>query len=96
MITRQAFWHPYAAVKPGTIRQAGFIRVTQVNNVTNTWAIARPLTAPDPNGSPFYLGYGTRANDLAMSGFQKLKLRPSRVEMDPSDSTTWQRSYRFT
>lgn len=88
-MTRSMNAHQYAPASYDPTSTPGFITVTNVNNIPNTWAIARPVSAPSPKYSP-PAQIARPAQEFAFS-----PLRP-RVEMDPSDSATWQREYRFT
>lgn len=72
----------------GTTASQGTIRVTQVNGIDNTWAIARPVSAPTPQYSP-------PASISRGSGVAFSPATPN-VEMDPTNQQTWQRQYRFT
>jgi hypothetical protein len=97
MLTRDALFHRYPAPLK-RVGNPGFVRVTRVKNITHTWAVTRPHSGYDPVGAPFYVpGMEEGAKGLLLRGATPT-VTPSRpnVAMDPSDSTTWQRQYRFT
>ena len=80
--------HQYLPAPYTPNSRSGFIRTTNVNNITTTWAVARPVSYPTtPYAPPAQLRRG--------SGVGFAPATPN-VEMDPSDSQTWQRQYRFT
>lgn len=105
MLTRQMVVHDYddrgvpAPVNvPGSImlRQAG--TGTQ-SNITAAMPISRPNSSPShANGGPFYSAgsYQYRPNVLQRGGAMALTPAQPRVEMDPSDQSTWQRPYLFS
>lgn len=101
MLTRDHFPHAYTSRKPGKLTPVGTVKVKEVNGITQTWAISRPGNSPDCDYSgPLNLSPTTvsppRQNSMIRGGFGSLLLPEYRVEMDPSDVSTWQRSYRFT
>lgn len=97
MYTRESVVHAYFPMPVGRYIQPGAIRVTQYRGTTQTWAISRPTSAFQPNGTPFYFaGTDKPSGQLVVSGFQSLILRPPKVEADLSAPSTWRRPYRFT
>jgi hypothetical protein len=100
MLTRGNVTHQYGAAFPGypaPVASKGWLRVEKVNNIEQTWPIVRPNTTTELNaGTPFYLGFPHRANTLAYGGAMSIKPARPRLEMDPSDTSTWQRPYRFS
>lgn len=78
----------------------GMIRSETVNGITHTWAIARPGGMYIPQCAPHYLDVPDQNRGLqnfVQRGKQpQLSLPTQRLEMDPSDSRTWQRPYRFS
>lgn len=97
MLTRGGFWHSYFPMEPARTNAPGYARVSVVRNIPQTWAIARPNSSWQPNAAPLYLLNGGYPQVSPIRGgvTELTPLRP-RKEMDPSDSTTWQRAYRFT
>jgi len=102
MLTRGPVTHQYYPAPMTTIELPGAVRVTTkgqsgatAQNVIQTWAVARPVSSPNPNGAPFYV-QGDAANPLYRGGVVPLRPAKPRVEMDPSNPETWQRDYRFT
>lgn len=97
MITRGDINHQYYPAPVGRINRTGYVRVNVINGVPQSWAIARPSTSPDPNGAPHYLTGDRNYGDVLQRGgqFALIPARP-RVQMDPSDQSTWQRPYVFT
>lgn len=108
MISRDGFVHQYMSqpgqhvITPGAlvIRKAAGPNNNKL--ITVVMPIARPNSSPAPGGAPFYL-YGPmntgsqRPNGtLLRGGSHSLSPSKPRVEMDPTDPTTWQRSYRFS
>jgi len=89
MMTRSMDSHQYAAVPQGVVSAPGFVRVTTVNNIPNTWAIARPT------GSPSLPAYNPPAQLPRLNEYPFTPPR-YRVQMDPSDPSTWQRQYVFS
>lgn len=97
MYTRDPLYHAYFPLPVGRYVQPGAVRVTRFRGMTQTWAISRPTSSFDPNGTPFYMaGTDKPSGQLVVSGFQSLRLPPPKVEADMSDQRTWRRSYRFT
>lgn len=101
MLTRGHFAHAYTSRKPAHHIGAGTVKVKEVNGIPQTWAISRPSASPASDYSaPLYLSPSTvsppRQNSVLRGGTFGLALPGMRVEMDPSDVTTWQRNYRFT
>lgn len=88
MMTRRMDDHQYTPAPYTPATAPGAIRVVPVNGVVTTWAIARPVAAPTPAYSP-------PASVQRGSGVGFSPAKPN-VEMDPSNSQTWQRQYRFT
>lgn len=80
--------HQYVPATYAPQVQQGTIKVVSVNGVENTWAIARPVSAPTPK-------YNPPASISRGSGVGFSPGKPN-VEMDPSNQQTWQRQYRFT
>lgn len=96
MFTRGEVVHPSVPARHvNRVALPGAVRVTVVNGIAHTWAITRPSTFPDPTNAPFYVDYGYSPNLLAHGGSLALTPARPRVEMDPSDPSTWQRQYRF-
>src|SRR5262245_11915667 len=99
MLTRGEIYHQYYPAPVQQINMPGSVRVTTGSgpqkDIIQTWAIARPSSAPMSNGAPFYVN-GYSPNLLIGGGIMPLRMSRPRVEMDPSDSSTWQREYRFT
>ncbi|SRR6266478_3852453 len=96
MLTRGEVAHQYhpRPVQP-YVSSNGAIRIAVIDNIVQTWAITRPVTAPTSNGAPFYFqGYPNYS--LSRGGVMPLTPSRPRVEMDPSVKSTWQREYRFT
>lgn len=67
-------------------------------NIVAAMPIARPNSSPSPQGAPFYLGaaYSNPAYTMIRSGTVRLIPTSPKVEMDPTDASTYQREYRFT
>lgn len=100
MLTRGQVCHQYYPAPVAWIRTSGAVRVTMKGNnfskgVPQVWPIMRPSTHPYPNGAPFYVT-GHRINNVERAGLLALQLPQQKVEMDPTDQSTWQRSYRFS
>lgn len=101
MLTREYFPHAYTSRKPRKLTSTGTVKVKDVRGITQTWAISRPGNSPECSYSgPLMLSPTTvnppREHSMWRGGFGTLLLPTNRVEMDPSDVSTWQRSYRFT
>lgn len=96
MYTRDGVSHQYKPVGVPHVSTPGFVRMEVRNGIPQTWAIVRPGSHPNPNvhkqGAGLYPPLGT----LYRGNTPGLTPRKPRVEMDPSDSTTWQRTYRFS
>jgi len=101
--TRGAVTHQYFPAPVGTVRIPGAVRVSmrQANSnvwmqgIPMVWPIARPVVAPAANGAPFYVN-GDPVNVVQRGGAPRLLLTLPNLAMDPTDSDTWQRQYRFT
>lgn len=98
MITRGDIWHAYFPLPPkvdgGSV---GVVRTETVNNVLQTWAIARPTGGYASDGAPLYLAGHARPNGpLVRGGVMPLTPAKPNVEMDPSNPQTWQRQYYFS
>lgn len=98
MFTRGLVSHQYSPTPLVQVQSPGFLRVSQANGVTQTWAISRPVSAPhDGLAPPLHVVENTRQNGaLQRGGMVALAPARPRVQMDPSDHDTWQREYRFT
>lgn len=101
--TRGAVPHAYFPAPVHTVRTPGAVKVSLslansnpwTRGIPQVWPIMRPSTAPDGNGAPFYVNaYPTY--QLHRGPTPALRLGSQKLEMDPSDSKTWQRPYRFT
>lgn len=88
MYTRDTLNHQYQPTVTRRVNVPGSVKVTEVNGVQQTWAVARPNSSPIPTYAP--------PAPVQRGGV--LALTPGRphVMMDPSDQQTWQREYRFT
>ena len=84
----RAMGRMYGAPYQKPIEIPGAIRTEVVNNVAQSLAIARPISAPAPKYSP-PVGLWRPATPMTLSPSQP------NLMMDPSDPTTWQRQYRF-
>src|ERR1043165_780378 len=90
--------HPYQAeVRPRFVRD-GIVKLTTHKGIQQTWAIARPVYSHDPSGAPFYFSTVNNrpSGALVTQGVGKLTPPRPKIEMDPSDESTWQRRYRFS
>lgn len=95
--------HAYSPYLPPPVRTPGAIvqrpagAFNNRNNIVAAMPIARPNSSPAPGGAPFYLNE-SQADHLPIAHGGVMSLSPARpkLEMDPSDPTTWQRQYRFT
>lgn len=97
MLTRTGVAHAYTPYPVRRRNIPGAIKQQDMKGITQTWAIARPNSAPQPTGAPFYMvGYDTRHGELIRTGQLALTPATPNVAMDPSDMTTWQRTYKFT
>lgn len=102
MFTRGVVSHqytPYAPPRaniPGAIVDRPTGAFNSNKNVVAAMPIARPNSSPVGDGAPFYLDtYSVPRGAIVHGGMMMVTpLRP-RLEMDPSDPTTWQRQYRF-
>lgn len=83
----RAMGRMYGAPYQKPIAVPGAIRTEVVDHVAQSWAIARPVSAPAPKYSP----------PVGLWRPDPVGLSPSapKLMMDPSDPSTWQRSYRF-
>ena len=95
MFTRGFVTHSYFPKTIYPVSQPGAVKSMVHNNIVQTWAIARPVAAPSPNGAPFYVN-GYAVNELQRGGTQAVIPYRPREMMDPSNPRTWQREYRFT
>lgn len=95
MYTRDSLPRNYTVYNPERILVPGYARVVMHRNIPQTWAVVRPGSSPDPNGAPYYIS-GYRENQLIRAGAMQISPAKPRLEMDPSDSGTWQRQYVFT
>lgn len=102
MLTRGAVSHQYAPYAPTRVNIPGAIVDRPVGafhskkNIVAAMPIARPNSSPASEGGPFYMeGYSVPTGQLARGGILSLSPSRPRVEMDPSDPSSWQRQYRF-
>lgn len=94
MYTRDSLDRNFTVYAPPPVTTPGYARSSTRNGIVQTWAIVRPGSGPQPDGAPFYIS-GYRPNALIRGGtFAVTPARPN-VEMDPTDSSTWQRQYYF-
>lgn len=100
MITRKGFVRNFGVVPAYHDNIGGMIKTATVNGVEHTWAIARPGGVYTPNGCPHYLNVADAnrglMNHVVRSKQPALYLPAQQVAMDPSDTQTWRRPYRFT
>lgn len=96
MLTRGGVIHAYTPTELRMIDYPGAIRVTMSKGIPQTWAIARPNSGLHPDGSPFYVGGFDGHKGLCHGGSLSLRPKQPRLEMDPSDKSTWRRQYVFT
>jgi hypothetical protein len=100
MMTRWHFAPAYSATQPKQMTAVGTIRSETIDGIPQTWAISRPVSSPQPVGAPHYLGTSKAqrapGSYVQRSGAPSLKMNLPKLEMDPSDSRTWQRTYLFT
>lgn len=100
MLTRRHFPPSYTVSNPPRRIAPGVVKMQEIDKIPQTWAISRPSMSPEPNGAPSYMNtYPNRShqeNRIVHGGTLGLSLPRNRVEMDPSDVTTWQRAYLFT
>jgi hypothetical protein len=104
MLTRGPISHQYGPYSPtptnipGSIvdRPAGAFNSNK--NIVAAMPIARPNSSPfSAEGAPFYMnGYDVPNGQIVRGGVTSLSPSRPKIEMDPSDPTTWQRTYRFT
>lgn len=80
--------HQYAPAPYTPVGYDGAVRTEMVNNVPTVWAISRPTSYP---ASPY-------PAQPAMARGMAVRFQPAtpNLMMDPTDSATWQRPYRFT
>lgn len=88
-LTRSMDYHQYQPALYDMVSSPGFVREATVNKVSTTWAIARPTGSPasPPYSPPAQLA---RKDEFPFTPPQY------RVQMDPSDPSTWQRQYKFS
>jgi hypothetical protein len=104
MLTRGMVQHtsdpevPQPVNTPGAIVERPTGAFNNNTNVVAAMPIARPNSSPSPIGAPFYLGsaYSNPAYEMIRSGTVRLTPTAPKLEMDPTDPTTYQREYRFT
>lgn len=96
MLTRMSVNHAYRPAVIHRYLRPGFARMEMHNNVPTVWAIARPVNSPPPDGGPLYMDFPNRSNQLAFGGWMPLRMTQPNLEMDPSNTATWQRTYRFS
>jgi hypothetical protein len=94
MLTRGPVTHAYAPMPVGRETSPGIVKVSVVQGIAQSWAIARPGSSPTMSGAPWYMAPHPR-NVLYQAGAFPLTPPRYRREMDPSDKSTWQRSYQF-
>lgn len=95
MYTRDSLDRNFTVYAPPRVIVPGFARAAVHNNIQQVWAIARPGSAPQSDGAPHYIStYGP--NQMIRGGFLALIPARPKVEMDPTDSSTWQRRYLFS
>lgn len=79
---------------------AGLTTVKVVDGIPHMWPVARPGGVYRPQGQPNNLHVPETnrgpANRLIHFQGPSLQMAPPNLEMDPSDSRTWQRPYKFT
>lgn len=79
---------------------SGLLTVKVVDNIPHMWPVARPGGVYTPNGTPYNLHVREMnrqpANRLVRLQSPSLQMPMPNVAMDPSDSRTWQRPYKFT
>jgi hypothetical protein len=99
MFTRGHVERNYHVEYPEYLGLAGHVRNSMHNGVPTTWAISRPVFGYAADLAPgYYQHHGLTANPrnkLRTAGAMHITPHKPRVEMDPSDPTTWQRQYRF-
>lgn len=97
MITRGYVSHAYSPVPVVPVNRDGAVRIARVNGITQTWAIARPSSGPHPVGAPFYVNeWATPTNVIFYGNTPQFSPARPKIQMDPSDPSTWQREYRFS
>lgn len=104
MFTRQSIVRDTDPIMPAPVNTPGAVverptgAMNSNKNVVAAMPIARPNSSPSPDGAPFYIGAAYRNPQYTMVRGGALRLIPSapKVEMDPSDASTYQREYRFT
>lgn len=96
-LTREFPFHAYFPLPVGQTTIPGVIKVATANNIEQTWAIARPVSAPDSGGAPYYIAQNLiPQGGLVRGGAMPLTPSQPNLEADPSNPTTWQRAYVFT
>lgn len=103
MLTRGSVAHAYWPDGVGRVNTPGAMadRPTGAfnnhKNIVARMPLARPNSSPSPDGAPFYLeGYRSASLPLIHGGSIAVSPARPRLEMDPSDPSSWQRQYRFT
>jgi hypothetical protein len=108
MMTRGIVQHQYNPLLPPPVNTPGSMVTRQAGapnsnkSIVVVMPVARPNSSPSPSGAPFYLsapmgGGSYQPNgEFRHGGVGNVSLRRPRVEADLTDTTTWQRPYRFT
>jgi hypothetical protein len=95
MYTRQTVERNFGVASPERVSLPGFVKAETSGGIVQTWAIVRPMSGwSATSGSLVSDGYPDTM--IIRAGTTTLQCTQPRVEMDPSDSRTWQRGYRFT
>lgn len=97
MLTRGTVEHAYRPSPYATTVANGVIKQTVTRGVTQTWAIARPVSAPyDGMAHPMNVVENQQQNgEFIRGGALGLSPNRPRLMMDPTNPGTWQRAYRF-
>lgn len=99
MITRQWGFPRLFGIHPVRRQnQVGLIHVKIVDNVPHVWPIARPGSTYVDNYNHLRVHPQNQPvpNRIIRSAAPAFTPPKPQVEMDPSNSRTWQRPYRFT
>jgi hypothetical protein len=95
MYTRQTVRRNYGTPTPEQVSIPGFVKAELNNNIVNTWPIMRPVAGWSATSASL-VSDGYPENMIIRGGATALQSLRPRVEMDPSDPRTWQRSYLFS
>lgn len=98
MLTRGSVRRYFEAPAVPRTNIPGYVRTEESRGIQQTWAIARPNSSPSALGYPVFIngpGIQAKPGALVRGGMVPVVPAKPRLEMDPTDPSTWQRRYAF-